>query len=157
MAFVNRIATILPGFGSPVQNDSLMLSAAVVFTLANSPLTTTLSGITPTFSKGYIRVKAYGGASGPPIVTAIQVIVSDGTTFVAVGSYAPAAAAGTLGTGAVTGSPYTNAGVLGTSVGGLDITFPFCVDINCTQVSFITTMTGTTATGKLDLELSATI
>lgn len=156
MTFVNRVPNVLPGFGTPIQNDTLQLSSNVSLS-TTSAQTNTLSGITPTFSKGYVRVKIYGGGGTTPALSLLQVVVSDGTTFVGIFYQSPVVATNiVLGTGAAAGSPYTNAGVLGTSVGGYDALIPFEVDINCTQISVITTLSGTTPTAKLDFEVSAT-
>lgn len=152
MAFVNSVKTIVPSFGSPFANDTLFLATAVALSTTGSQ-TKTLSGLSPTVSRGYVRVKIYGAGGTTPAIVSVQVIVSDGTTFVLIGLVNPTTAIA-LGLVAVTGGAYGNAGILGTSVGGMDFLFPFIVDISCTQFSVITTLSGTTPTASMDVELS---
>jgi hypothetical protein len=104
-------------------------------------------------SRGYVRVKIYGGGGTTPALVLMQVVVSDGTTFVLIGQVNPTTAIA-LGTVAVTGGAYGNAGVLGTSVGGVDFLYPFIVDISCSQFSVITTLSGTSPTASMDVEMS---
>ena len=66
-----------------------------------------------------------------------------------------AGATTTTATMTLTGQ-YGNAGVLGTSVAGLDILYPFEVDMAASQVSVLTTITGATATCLEDIEVSTT-
>lgn len=155
MSFVNRLPTVVPGFGSPLQNDVLFLTQNVSIAAAG-PTTFSLTGLTPTISRGYIRVKIYGAAGTTPTIVLVDVVVTDGTTFVIVGRINPATAI-PLSTTAAAGSPYTNGGTLAAGLatpGGIDFLFPFLVDINVNQVSVDITLGGTTPTGKLDLEVS---
>ena len=152
MSFVNRLAAILNGFGTGIQNDTLFLSAGNSLSTTNAQ-TTTLSGLTPTLSKGLVRLKFYGAGGTTPVVNVVQVIVTDGTTYVTifVGAAYP-----TMSTVSATGSPYTNGGS-NSAVGGVDIVIPFEVDINCTAVAVLTTLTGTNPTAKLDVEVQGTV
>jgi len=155
MSFTNRLPTVVPGFGSPLQNDTLFLSQNVSIPSAG-PATFSLTGLTPTISRGYIRVKIYGATGTTPSIVLVDVVVTDGTTFVIVGRINTATAI-PLSTVAASGSPYTNGGTLAAGLatpGGIDFIFPFLVDINCTQVSVDVTLSGTTPTAKLDLEAS---
>jgi hypothetical protein len=156
MAFTNRLNLVVPGFGTPISNDTLFLSTGVALSTASSPVTTTITGFTPALKSYYVRVKIYGGATAAGTITGVGVVVSDGTTFVAVANVTPIAAVGGL-LGIVAGpagDPYTNTGVLGTSVGGLDFLFPVLTDLAITQMSVYVTMTGATATAKMDIEIS---
>ena len=80
MAWINRLLSMVNGPGIPVQNDTLFQSVGNALTTAN---TTTLSGLSPTISKGLIRMKVYGGLSTPTL-TGYSMFVSDGTQFVCV-------------------------------------------------------------------------
>ena len=80
MSWVNRLFSVVPGFGNPFVNDVLYQSVGTALTTSN---TVTLSGFAPTISKGYIRMKIYG-AQTSPTVTKLQATLSDGTQFVTV-------------------------------------------------------------------------
>jgi hypothetical protein len=150
MAWVNRVLSILPGFGAPIQNDTLFQSVGNSLSTTGQQ-TVSLTGLSPTISKGYVRVKIYGGGGTSPLVASGYVILSDGTTFVQIHNVNGQV----LSTTAATGSPYTNGGA-NTTPGGIDSVIPFVVDINVSQVSVLTTMTGTSPTAKMDLEISGT-
>lgn len=66
-----------------------------------------------------------------------------------------AGATATVGVMTLTGQ-YGNAGVLGTSVGGIDLLFPFEIELSATSLSVLTTLTGATAVAIEDVELSTT-
>ena len=153
MSFTNRLPSVVPGFGSPLQNDTLFLTSNV--SVAVGPASYTLSGLTPTLSRGYIRAKVYGFAAGTPSLILLDVLVTDGTTFVELFRWNPATAL-VFSVVASSGSPYTNGGSLAAGLvvpGGADFLIPFIVDINVNQVSVdITLGAGTSA--KLDLEVS---
>lgn len=159
MAFLNRLNLVVPDFGTPLSNDTLFLSQANSISTTGSPITVTLSGFTApyTLKDYYVRVKIYGGATAAGTITNVAVLVGDGTNIVLVGNMVPSstAAAGgaVLSTTASTGSPYTNSGTLGTNISGLDVLFAILTDLAITQVSVIVTMTGSTATAKMDIEI----
>ena len=231
MAFLQRLINIMPSMGSPIQNDAAQVKTSIALS-TTSAQTNTLSGISPTFTKGYVRVKVGQGGGTAPTLLNLQVVVSDGTTFVLIGAFTPVVATAPLlslvagGTvigganGSITSgaailtsasapftpamvgsaislsnagvggilfyttilsytsatsvtlannagattttavmtltSTYGNAGVLATSVGGVDFVFPFCQDLACTQISFLTTLGGTTPLAQMDVEVSAT-
>ena len=232
MAFFNRLYVILPSFGSPIQNDSLFLKQGTAIA-TGGPTTVSLTGLTPSFSKGYVRVKVYAMLGTTPTITNLQVVAYDGTTAVLIGVLAPAIAytfgvvAGgtqlvtngsiTTGTAILTtatantftpsmvGQPisvsgagvggitlytsvlsyqsgtqvtlatnasttvttsatvtltsyYGNSGTIATpTYGGLDLLFPFEIDLlAASQISVIYTMTGTSGTGAMDIEVSTT-
>lgn len=152
MAFINRVLLIVPSFGTPLQNDSLLSAVATAITQAGSPQTISLTGITPALRDGWVRVKLYGCTTALTI-TICTVYVTDGTTFVWVGDFAPSTGV-TLGT---TGSStaYTKAGSA-TTPGGLELLFPFLTDLAVTQVSVVLTMTGASGAAVADIEVGAT-
>lgn len=156
MAFVNRLTAILNGFGTGLQNDTLYRSQGI--SLSTTAIqTNTLSGFSPTLSKGYIRVKIYGAGGTAPTLLALNVNVSDGTTFVMVYGNSPVVATAiVMSTTVAAGSPYTNGGS-NTNPGGEEYLIPFEVDINCTQLSILTTLGGTTPTAKMDVEINGTV
>jgi hypothetical protein len=84
MSFVNRLLSMVNGPGIPLQNDSLFLSQGNSLTTTN---TTSLTGLTPTISKGLIRVKVYQGLTSPTL-TALACYLSDGVDFVCVYTWA---------------------------------------------------------------------
>jgi hypothetical protein len=90
MTVINRLATVSPGFGSPIVNDATQLSQNVALS-GTVQQTKTLSGIF-TFSRGYVRVKIYAGGGTSPTLLNLQAIVSDGTTFVDIGGFTPVVA-----------------------------------------------------------------
>jgi len=96
VAFLNRLWAILPSFGSPIQNDSLFLKNNNAISTTGSPNAITLGSLTPTFSKGFVRVKIYNDEVAAGTITGIGVILYDGTQYVSVGSLAPIAAYGGL-------------------------------------------------------------
>lgn len=77
MAFTNRVLLIVPGFGTPIQNDTLFLKAGTA--IASGTVTTSLTGLTPAIKQGWIRMKL-SASSGAGTVTSIVVTVTDGTT-----------------------------------------------------------------------------
>lgn len=80
MSLLNRLYALVPGFGNPFVNDTLFLSNNNALTTSN---TVTMSGLSPTLSKGYIRTKIYGGNLSATM-TLLNVAVSDGTQFATV-------------------------------------------------------------------------
>lgn len=80
MSFINRLFSWLPSPGVPVVNDAVYLSANNALTTGQ---TTSITGMAPTVSKGYIRAKIYGGLSSPTLAS-IQMTLSDGVEFVTV-------------------------------------------------------------------------
>ena len=154
MTFINRLPTVVPGFGSPMQNDTLFLSQGVSISAAG-PTNFALGTFVPAISRGYIRVKIYGAAGTTPALVLADVVVTDGTTYVVVARINPTTAL-PFSVTAAAGSPYTNGGAIGPPVaaGGLDMIIPFLVDISCTTASVNITLSGTGPTAKLDLEAS---
>jgi hypothetical protein len=91
MAFVNRLNAVFPGMGNPVQNDTLLLKQNIALSTTGQQ-TNSLTGITPTLSKGYVRVKVFAAGGTAPTLLNLIVNVTDGTTFVNVGFFAPVVA-----------------------------------------------------------------
>lgn len=81
MTFINRLTAIMPSFGTPVQNDSLFLKQTNALS-GTSQQTVSLTGLTPTISKGYVRVKIYAAGGTSPTLLGLLIVLSDGTTFV---------------------------------------------------------------------------
>jgi hypothetical protein len=84
MSFVNRLLSMVNGPGIPLQNDSLFLTQGAALTTSN---TTSLTGLTPTISRGLIRVKVYQGLTSPTL-TGLACYLSDGKDFVCVYNWA---------------------------------------------------------------------
>jgi len=80
VSWINRLQSMVNGPGIPLQNDTLFQSVGNALTTSN---TTTLSGLSPTISKGLIRCKVYGGLSTPTLAS-LACFLSDGTDFVCV-------------------------------------------------------------------------
>jgi hypothetical protein len=95
VAFFNRLYVILPSFGSPIQNDSLFLKQGTA--LATGTATVSLTSLAPTFSKGWVRVKIYAATGTTPAITALNVYITDGTTYVLIGMLNPTATQLALG------------------------------------------------------------
>lgn len=91
MAFLNRLYTVLPGFGSPIQNDTQLLKQNVALSTTGQQ-TNSLTSISPTFSRGYVRVKLFAAGGTSPTLLQLIVNVTDGTTFVSIGFFAPVVA-----------------------------------------------------------------
>lgn len=104
MSLINRIAAILQGMGTSVVNDAKNKLEGTALT---GTQTTNLSGL-KTFTKGKCRVKIYGASGASATVTKVQLVASDGTTYVQVGLLHPATAIA-LGTN-VAGTQITAAG-----------------------------------------------
>lgn len=89
MAWVNRLASIFPGMGLPFQNDSVFQSVGNALTTGN---TTTLSSLSPTLSRGKVRVKVYGASGTTPSLLTMYIALSDGKDFVQIFNWAPGVA-----------------------------------------------------------------
>src|ERR1035438_9643540 len=91
MSWVNRLFTILPGLGVAFSNDLIYQSVGNALTTGN---TTSLgaTALSPTISKGYVRVKVYGASGTTPSLLTMYVAVSDGKDFVQIYNWAPGVA-----------------------------------------------------------------
>jgi hypothetical protein len=134
MSFVNRLALISPGFGSPITNDSLLLSAGN--SLSDGANTITLGSLAPTVRSGWVRVKCYNGTGTSPAVSTVVITATDGTTTETIYVRNPAAATAISTTAFV------------------DFIVPFLLEINANSFSFVITMTGTGEGGKADIEIA---
>jgi hypothetical protein len=83
MAFQKSIARLLPGFGSPVKNDTLFLSLANALS-GTTQAQVSLTGFSPTISVGYVRVKLYQFGGTSPTLLSLIVNVDDGTSVVCI-------------------------------------------------------------------------
>jgi hypothetical protein len=77
MAFIVRVLLIVPGFGTPQQNDSVFLKAGNA--IASGSNTVTLTGWTVPIAHGWIRLK-WSASSGAGTVTSYLITMTDGTT-----------------------------------------------------------------------------
>jgi hypothetical protein len=137
-AFTNRLVTILPGFGTCQQNDTNQLLNNTSLS-GTAQQTTSLTGITPTISRGYFRMRVSTGGGTSPTLTDVIVQVTDGTTTTTVYVFHP-----------------NTALALSANI-QFDVTIPLLVDINVSQVNVLTTMGGTSPTSKLDMEIAGAI
>lgn len=144
MTITNRALTITPGFGTALQNDTLFLSANQALAAA-STTTITTSTLVPTVTRGYIKLKISQAATANPTVTTIVVTGTDGTVFSVLYHYSTA--------GGLTLNTNGN-GVLAGPYGQIEFLVPFISDQNINSISAAVTLTGATATAKLDLELA---
>lgn len=133
MAFLNRVLLIIPGFGTPVQNDTLFLKQGTA--VATGTVTTSLAGLTPAVKQGWIRVKL-SASSGAGVVTSLAISVTDGTTTEFIYSETLVAAQ--------SGFQSPNQVVR---------TIPFLSELAVTQVNVISVIA--TAGGTLDIEVGA--
>lgn len=136
MAFTNRLLLIVPGFGTPIQNDTLFLKTAVSLTTTGEQ-TNSLTGLTPAIKSGWIRIKVYTGGGTSPTLTSVRISVTDGTTTEWIAEVSPATA-------------YTLA-----ANNQITLSFPFLSELAVTQVNVLTTLGGTTPTASLDIEVGA--
>jgi hypothetical protein len=155
VAFTYRLPTIVPSFGSPFQSDTLFLVQGTSLSTTSATNYAIGGTFAPTVSRGYVRIKIYGGGGTTPAISLLDVVLTDGTNYVVLTRFGPSTAL-PLSTSSSSGSPYTNSGSIGppVSASGLDMVIPFLVDINVTGASINLTMTGTSPTAKLDAEVS---
>ena len=132
MSFTNRLLLIVPGFGQPIQNDTLFLKTGT--TIATGSVTTSLTGLTPAIKQGWVRVKL-SASSGAGTVTSLVVQVTDGTNTEDVWS------------STLVGTPSFQ------SPNTVVRTIPFLSELAVTQVNVITVTA--TAGGTLDIEVGA--
>lgn len=136
MAFNYRVFLIVPGFGTPIQNDSLFLSPGNALS-TTSAQTTTLSGLTPTIKQGWIRCKVYNGGGTSPTLINLTIQVTDGTTTEYVAVFNPATAISLAAATQIT------------------MVFPFLSELSVNAVKVITTLGGTAPTASLDIDIGA--
>lgn len=91
MSFVNRLIAVIPSMGVPLQNDTLFLSQNNAVS-GTAQATVSLTGLTPTISKGYVRVKLGSFTGTSPTLLNLIVVVTDGTNYVTVFFFAPVVA-----------------------------------------------------------------
>src|SRR5271166_847421 len=111
MSWVNRLWAVVPSFGNPFVNDTLFQAVNQALTTST---TVSLTGLSPTVSKGYVRMKIYGGQSSPT-VTKLQATLSDGTDFVTIYYNFPGTALSLSST--VAGTSLTTVGAMVTTAG----------------------------------------
>src|ERR1700733_13064723 len=85
MSFNRRLDSIFPGMGQPLRNDALYLQTGIALTTAGSgtPVPIPATGVLiPTTTAGRIRLKIYNGGGTTPTITALSVTASDGTNSI---------------------------------------------------------------------------
>ena len=92
MAWINRLFSLLPSFGSPVVNDTIYQSVGNALTIANTTSLGASTALSPTISKGYVRVKIYGASGTTPSLLTMYIALSDGKEFVQIYNWAPGVA-----------------------------------------------------------------
>jgi hypothetical protein len=140
----STLLSIIPGGTQLVTNGSITSGAAVLTTATANTFTPSMVGL-PIAVSG-------AGAGGITLYTTVLSWQSGTQVTLAANASTTVTTSATV---TMTGQ-YGNVGVLGTSVAGIDLLFPFEVDMSCTQCSVITTMTGATSTAVQDVEVSAT-
>lgn len=91
MAWVRRLASIFPGFGTPVQNDTLFQSVANALS-GTTQAQVALSGLTPAISAGKLRVKIYQFGGTSPTVLNLVMNATDGVEVVCIAEISPVVA-----------------------------------------------------------------
>lgn len=132
MTFVRRALLVVPGFGTPIQNDALFLSTGT--TVTTSGTTITLGSLAPAIHQGYVRIKVYSGSTNGTL-TSVKVTMTDGTT---------------------TETCYNNTDIGGTSVGTnaiATLVIPFESELDVNSVSVV--ITTTTQNALADVEIAA--
>jgi hypothetical protein len=124
--FVNSVATIFPGMGSPSQRVTKLDQAQAAGTS-----TYTLTAAAPGVRKGYIRVRTKA-VNGATTTTSIKCTASDGTTTVVI---------------------FFEGGGLGAAGEAIDMVQQFNLDINA--VTFVVTVITATNACTVDVELVA--
>src|SRR5208282_218523 len=140
-----RLAQIVPSQGTPFQNDTLFLKQTFVLSTTSQQINQ-MSAFVPSISKGKIRVKIFCPSTTgvSPAVSSMYFILDDGTTYVEVGRHS---------TEILTFSTLLEAPSIPLYV---DRVIEFEVDINATELSIASTLTGTNPILLLDVEISGT-
>lgn len=138
------LLSIIPGGTVIGSSDGHITSGAAILTAPSNPFTPAMVGLPISVSTA--------GAGATILYTTILSYQSAGQVTLS----ANAGATATVGVMTLTGQ-YGNVGVPATpSYAGIDLLFPFEVDMNATQLTVATTLTGATAIAVEDVELSAT-
>ena len=136
MAFATRLYSILPSFGTPLQNDTGYLRAGVAVSGTSTTIAIPSSStFSPTIGSGYVRVKVYNG-TGTPALSSIAVTVTDGTTTETIGAFNPNS---------------SDAPTLSTTAWG-DVVFPFLSELNVNSATITVRLT-TPGGAKADVEI----
>jgi hypothetical protein len=135
MSFTNRLALVVPSFGTPISNDTQNLRQTVALSGASTTVTVPSTGsFAPPPRTGWIRVKIYNGGSSTTLAS-FTVMFTDGTNNVYVANF-PATA------------------VPNVAASGLDVIIPFEVDIVPTSMSVVAALTVGTTTASMDVEIA---
>lgn len=137
MAFTTRLASITPGQGTPLSNDTLFLKQNTA--LSGTTLqTTSLTALVPSVRAGKFRYKLSLGTGTAPTVVAVKVNLTDGTNTATVHEFTPTVA------------------VPLSSVAAVDVVFEFLTGLGVTQIDVLTTLGGTSPGATLDIEVAPT-
>ena len=157
MTFINRLAAIVPGQGTPISNDSLFLKQAIVLsgTGAQTNVIPGTGAFVPAITKGKLRWKAYAppNTGVNPALSVLRFVLTDGLNqWVEIDSSSSEALMPS------TGGSSTLAGLSpsGSIPNIVDRTKEFEVDINASYLFVYSTLTGTAPIVILDVELSGT-
>lgn len=155
MSFINRLAQIVPGQGTPANNDSLFLKQAI--TLSGTSLQTNQvpaagGGFQPPITKGKVRVKFTTNLNQGtnPKISTIYFVLSDGTNFIDIGSLASMEVVVSGGAGGINqqSASIPNA---------IDRVFEFEVDSAMSYLFISSTLAGTSPVIFMDVEISGTV
>lgn len=133
MTIVNSAALVAPGFGTPLV--SARASVAMSGTGQQTFTVPSSGSLAPTARTGYVRVKVFGGGGTSPTLTDILITATDGTATYTIDNFHP------------------NTAITLSGTAGLDYLKEFCLDINATSISVLTTMGGTSPTATGDVEI----
>jgi hypothetical protein len=159
MSFNTRLDQLFPGTGVSLRSDSTNLLAGIALSTTGAVANTIpASGtLTPAFGvvAGRIRVKVYAGAGTSPALAALAIKVSDGTNTVTVAEFNPAVAVTLSSTSWYDGVFIFLIDVGSTSGGatGQMISNTTTPQIGATTVIVTTTLSGTTPTATMDVEV----
>lgn len=151
MAFISRLPDIVPGHGSPAQDDTLFLHEGIVLS-TNNPQLNYVPGtaglrFVPPLVKGKIRVKFTAVSGTSPAITEASFVLDDaaigGTNYTEVGNVVSQVMAPVQG-----GSTLTPLAT--------DRVFEFEIDFCATRLGISTTLGGTTPVVLMDVEISGT-
>jgi hypothetical protein len=139
VTLANRLEKIFPGFGQPQFNANQLREGVALTDGANTVTVPSSGSLTPTISAGKVRVKVYNGTGTSPALATLTVTVTDGTTTEAVFYYHPSSALAL------------------SSTAWADFLIDFQSELNCTSVSAVATLSGTSEGASMDIEVLGTI
>lgn len=137
----DRVARILPGFGSPNQNDTYFLNQNIALSgtaQQSNTLPSTASWTAPfTLSYGWLRVKIYNGIGTSPTLVDLLAILNDYN-----------------GNAVQIAQVHPNTAVTLSSTSLFDQIFPFFTGATGTSITIKTTLGGTSPGATMDTEVA---